>query len=311
MRAKQPPSVVCIGGANMDVKCRIAGRTAMGSSNPGALRLSPGGVARNVAENLARIGHRAALISVVGRDAFGERLLAETAAAGVNVDAVLRAPGATGSYAAMLDRQGELIVAAADMAILERLTPRRLARHRTMLARADLLVADSNLPLATLAWLMALCADRRQALAIEAVSVPKAHALRRLLTARRPLYALFCNRNEAVALTGERQLRQAARHLHDRGVQRVCIGRGPRGLFVSDGESAATVAAARVRVVDVTGAGDAAVAGTLSGLLRGLKLAQAARCGQRLAALTLASARSAGARAPRAPAINNRGRARP
>lgn len=283
---------MCIGGANVDVKCRIAGRAAIGSSNPGAVLTSPGGVARNIAENLARLGCRAALISAVGRDDFGECLIEETAAAGVDVEAVMRTPRATGSYVAMLDRKGELIVATADMEILEQLTPRRLARHRDSFARADLVVADSNLPIDTLDWLLTFASKRGLKLAIETVSVPKGGKLRPLLTPARPLFALFCNQAELAALSRRSDLREGAQRLHALGVGCVGIGLGRRGMFVSDRQMQRIVPARRGSVIDVTGAGDAAVAGTLFGLLRGLPLARAAACGQRAAALTVRSERS-------------------
>jgi sugar/nucleoside kinase (ribokinase family) len=281
-------TVVCVGGANMDVKCRIAGRTVMGSSNPGATLLGPGGVARNIAHNLAQLGVGAALVSAVGRDAFGDQMLAVTAAAGVDTGGVMRAASATGSYHVVLDARGELVLGVAAMGILERLAPRRLARQRARLAGADLLVADSNLPIDTLAWLIDFAAARGQRLAIETVSVPKGGRLKRLLAGGRPLYALFCNRAEAAALTGRSDLPAAARRLHERGVRHVGIGLGRRGMFVSDGAQRRIVPALPTRIIDVTGAGDAAVAGTLYGLLRGQDLATAARYGQAAAALTLA-----------------------
>jgi pseudouridine kinase len=287
-RPRKRAAVFCIGGANMDIKCRIAGRTVMGSSNPGATVLAPGGVARNIAHNLALLGVDAALISLVGRDAFGEQLLAATAAAGVDTQGVLRAAGATGSYSAVLDARGQLILGVAAMGILERLTPSQLAARRGRLADSDLIVADSNLPLATLDWLIGFAAGRKLRLALETVSVPKGGRLRRLLARGRPLYALFCNRAEAAALTGRSELRAAAGRLHQRGVRHVGIGLGRRGMFVSDDKFAGIVPALPARVVDVTGAGDAAVAGTLCGLLRGDDLKTAARYGQAAAALTLA-----------------------
>jgi pseudouridine kinase len=147
----------------MDIKCRIAGTTVMGSSNPGATVLSPGGVARNVAHNLARLGVGAALVSAVGRDAFGRQILAATAAAGVDMGGVLRAAGASGSYSAVLDAKGELVLGVAAMAVLEQLTPRRLSAQRKRLAAADLIVADSNLPIDTLDWLIDFAAARAEA----------------------------------------------------------------------------------------------------------------------------------------------------
>ena len=291
-RPRKRAAVVCIGGANMDIKGRIAGRTVMGSSNPGATVLSPGGVARNIAHNLAQLGIAAALVSAVGRDALGAQLLAATAAAGVDTRGVIRTADVTGSYSATLDAGGELNLGVAAMGIVERLTPRRLAAQRRRLAAADLIVADSNLPMDTLDWLIDFAAARGRRLAIETVSVPKGGKLRRLFAARRPLFALFCNRAEAAALTGRSDLRAAARRLHEEGARYVGIGLGRRGMFVSDGERARIVPAVPARVVDVTGAGDAAVAGTLYGLLQGQDLATAARQGQAAAALTLASAQS-------------------
>jgi pseudouridine kinase len=286
--------VVAIGGANMDVKCRIAGRTAMASSNPGTTVSAPGGVARNIAESLARLGLKSMLIGVIGRDSLGAQLLRETAAAGVDVNSVIRAAAPTGNYTAVLDQRGELVVGVAAMAILERLTPRRLAQRRAVIMGADLVVADSNLPSATLDWLIGFAAARDVRLAIETVSVPKGGRLKPLLARKRPLFALFCNRAELGALTGLNRLHAAVRALHALGARHVGVGLGRRGMFVSsDGGAQQAPGPARPAPGSVVpGAGDAAVAGTLYGLLRGKSLADAARCGQAAAALTLASERS-------------------
>jgi pseudouridine kinase len=293
MVERRRPHVVVIGGTNMDIKARIAGRAAMASSNPGTAATTPGGVARNIAENLARLGVAASLISAVGRDRLGEQLIRETAGAGVDIRGVMRVAGATGLYAATLNAGGELIVGVAAMAVIERLTPRRLQRYRRRIAAADLVVADSNLPAATLDWLIDLAAEDDIRLAIETVSVPKGGKLRRLLRRQRPLFALFCNRDEARVLTGRRATRAAVRALHDMGARHVCIGLERRGMLVSnDDDGRTTVPAIPAGIVDVTGAGDAAVAGTLFGLLRGEALPTAARYGQAAAALTVSCDRS-------------------
>jgi pseudouridine kinase len=296
MSNRKRPRVVVIGGANMDIKCRIIGRAAMASSNPGTTVLTPGGVARNIAENLARLGVATSLISAVGRDRLGEQLIRDTASGGVDVRGVSHIAGPTGLYAATLDTAGELIVGVAAMAIVEQLTPRRLERHRRRIASADMVVADSNLPAATLDWLIGLAAGQGVPLAIETVSVPKGGLLRRVLRRRRPMFALFCNRDEALALTALAATGPAVRALHGMGVRHVCIGLGRDGMRVSSAEggrmTAATVPALPAKAVDVTGAGDAAVAGTLFGLLCGEALPLAARYGQAAAALTVACERS-------------------
>jgi pseudouridine kinase len=291
--------VIVIGGANMDLKCRIAGPEIMATSNPGAMTVMPGGVARNVAETLARLGVPTALIAAIGRDALGDRLLAETRAAGVDMKAVLRGRFVTGSYSAVLTRQGELLIGVADMAAMQRLTPAALWRLRKRLSRARLIAADCNLPMPALAWLVKLAAAAGVPIALETVSVPKVKRLRGILQRRAPIFALFSNRAEIAAITGKdansRQgLASAARWLHDHGVQHVAINLGIRGMYVSaaQGKRGAVVASRRAKILDVTGAGDGAVAGTLFGLLRGFDLPRAADCGQAAAALTVASERS-------------------
>jgi pseudouridine kinase len=80
--------VTVVGGANIDIKVAIKGATIPATSNPGTAMMSLGGVGRNIAHNLARLDVAVKLISAVGRDAQGDRLLAETEAAGVDVAAV-------------------------------------------------------------------------------------------------------------------------------------------------------------------------------------------------------------------------------
>jgi pseudouridine kinase len=99
--------VVAIGSSGVDIVGRAAEVLHMGTSNPAALRMSPGGVARNVAENLARLGTEVYLISAVGDEPEGRLVLARAAEAGVQIDTVLTVAGVrTGAYLAVLDEQG-------------------------------------------------------------------------------------------------------------------------------------------------------------------------------------------------------------
>jgi sugar/nucleoside kinase (ribokinase family) len=62
------------------------------AARPVAVVVVPGGVGRNIAENLARLGTQVHLVSAVGADALGDELLAATAAARVDVGNVRRGP---------------------------------------------------------------------------------------------------------------------------------------------------------------------------------------------------------------------------
>lgn len=79
--------VVCIGGLNIDRKLRLLAEALPASSNPCEAHETPGGVVRNVAENLARLGLPVALVAAVGDDAGGRLLLAQAAEVGIDTRA--------------------------------------------------------------------------------------------------------------------------------------------------------------------------------------------------------------------------------
>lgn len=272
-----------IGGANLDVKARSRAAVVLGTSNPGAVTRSPGGVGRNVAENLARLGTPTRLLAVVGSDADGDELLRRTGAAGVDVTLVRRTDGPTGTYLAVLDDTGDLVVAVSAMAATESLTGEDVRRAGDAIAAADLVVLDGNLPRDALvtAWDLAVASGVR--VVLEPVSVPKAEALADLVDPVRPLFALTPNEAELSALgTPDALLR--------RGVQTIWVRRGERGSTLVTAAGSVDIAPVPTEVVDVTGAGDAALGAFCHGVLTGADPESAARMGSAAASLTIASA---------------------
>lgn len=284
------PGAVVIGGANVDLKARSAGRATEHTSNPGHASMAPGGVGRNIAENLARLGDRVHLVSIVGRDALGDNLLEHTAAAGVRIEHVARTDQPTGTYTAVLDVDGELIVAIADMEATAELGPEQLHAARDVIATAGVLVLDGNLSRRAFGHALDLAEGVRTV--FEPVSVPKAAGLKEVVDGR--LYAVTPNRDELAALTDlstrtDRQVRAAARALHDRGIELVWVRLGARGSLLSSVDEVVEIAALPTTVHDVTGAGDAMLAAFCHVLLKGGTPEQAARFGHAAAALTIAS----------------------
>ncbi|WP_109510401.1 carbohydrate kinase [Nocardioides speluncae] len=289
------PGVVVVGGTNVDVKARSAAPATPGTSNPGSASMRPGGVGRNIAENLARLGTRTHLVSVVGRDPLGETVMSQTAAAGVRLEHVLRTDEPTGTYTAVLDSDGELVVAVSAMTATERLGPEHVSEARDLIAASGMVIADGNLRLDTLQHTLNLAAAAGARAVLEPVSVPKARALAPALAADRPLYAVTPNRAELGALTGlptdtDSEVLQAAASLHDRGVELVWVRLGDRGSLLSGADAEpVTIPAIPTEVDDVTGAGDAALAAFCHALLAGEEPASAVRFGHAAAALTVAS----------------------
>jgi pseudouridine kinase len=299
---RQENAVVVIGGANVDVKVRSLAPVQHRTSNPGTSTTTSGGVGRNIAENLARLGTPTHLIAAVGRDPAGERLLSDTRAAGVRVDHVHRGTHPTGTYTAVLDADGDLVVAVADMAATDSLTPQDIRHGRELIANASMLILDGNLPAHVLAYALDIAQAAGVPSVIDPVSAPKAALLAPLITRERPVFAITPNRDELVAITEEEDVIAAAAVLHERGVRHAWIRLGARGSLLSTANDVRTgrtghgghpghtfLTAPPADVRDVTGAGDAMLGAFVHALLAGSDVVEAARYGHAAAALTVAS----------------------
>ena len=271
-----------IGGANIDIKAKTIGPQVAATSNPSHISTKPGGVGRNIAHNLAKLGVKVSLISAVGENAAGHMLLDATKAAGVDVSLILKTKQATGTYIAFLNDNGELITAANDMAIMQDITPELIMKHKAAIALAKFVVADCNLAENTLAAIAALAAEK---LIIEPVSVSKAQKLKTLGR----VFLATPNLDQIEALTGTRGPQAAAKILHKNGVKNLVIHAGENGAFVCSALTVTHIKSHSGKIIDVTGAGDAATAGLICGLVNGLSLLKAAELGQKVAAEVIAS----------------------
>ena len=285
------PRVIIIGGANVDIKGRARGSYVAGTSNPGEVTVSAGGVGRNIAENLGRLGIDVSLVTALGDDGNGHLLRQACLESGVDLSMAVRAEAPTGSYLAVLDAAGELVSAINDMRAMDALTSLHLEACAKQLADADMLVADCNLSALSLDWLCRFSAERGVRLLIEPVSVPKAMKLLSFVRSA-PVFAVTPNAQQLAVLGGPDDAEAMAK-LHRVGFANVVLHRGSAGAWVSNGAVLQKIPPVPVAsIADVTGAGDAAVAGLVCGLLDGRSLAQSAHLGQCAAAIKLSSVQS-------------------
>ncbi len=278
--------IACIGAAHIDRIARCRGEFVMGASNPVTVGASSGGVARNVALNLARLGRHAKLVSVVGGDEAGRGLVAELQTGGVDCGDIAELNGrATASYTAVLDKAGELICGLADADIYDALTPDRLRAVMPGLAAWPLWAIDANLPQETIG---ALAEAKPEGVRLAGLAVSPAKAVR--LAPHLGLFdMLFANRAEASALTGEADALAAAAALQARGPELVCVTLGAEGVAVAAEAGGETYPAPETTPTNVNGAGDAFAAAMLDGLMAGAPLGRAVARGLSAAGLTAAS----------------------
>ena len=283
--------IVCLGAANLDRKLRSNATLKMGTSNPARQDESFGGVARNIAENLARLSAPVSLLTVIGDDSSGKALLEHAEAAGIDVRGTLRLQGVcTGTYTAVLDDHGEMMLALADMELYDTLTPEFLGTRQPQRAVGALTVADMNLPHDTLRSLLDDSLRDAIPLVIVAVSQPK---MARLPQDLRGLRLLILNRGELETRVGrplktEADLLSACRETQAQGAQDVIVTLGGTGVVYTTADGIGHLDAQEAKIVDVTGAGDAFSAGVCWSLFHGSEdLHLACRRGLRLSAMTL------------------------
>jgi pseudouridine kinase len=285
--------IVCVGGANVDRKYTLPGKALPRTSNPARASSSFGGVARNIAENLGRLGADVALLAVVGDDADGDALTRHAAEAGIDVAWLRPIPNRrTTEYAAIIDGDGDLAIGVNDMTLLDECLRGEIERHREELERADWLFVDCNLSQDALSNWMERAQTAPFHLAIDAVSEPK---VTRLPQALRGVDVLFLNDGEARAYLGPRageNPQARAAEIVRRGAAAVVLTLGSDGLIAADAAGCVHLAAVAVTAVDVTGAGDALVAAMLYRLQAGDDVVTAARVGTLAAALTIESMQS-------------------
>ena len=277
--------VFVIGGVNMDISGTPDAELRPGDSNPGRVTLSPGGVGRNIAENLCRLGRWVSLVTMLGGDAYADAIRGDCRNLGIDLSRSFTDPlGRTSTYLCLNERDGDLHAAISDMAICDELTPERLQPVLPDLNRGSFLIADANLPEKTLAW---IAENVTIPIAADPVSVAKAPRLRPLLSR---LAFLKPNLAEAEILTGltfreSGSLSRLADALHGLGISRVFLSLGAQGVWADDGREGAMIPCAPGSVVNTTGCGDAFVAAAADACLSGLGIMECARRGLAAAAI--------------------------
>ncbi len=286
--------VLVIGGTLLDVKGKPDAGLVAGTSNPGTIRYSRGGTARNVAENLARLGAEVQLITAVGSDVTGEQLLAQTAVAGVDLEYALTIEGErTGAYLALLDENGQLMMALDDAGVIEQITPAYLNNHRRLFREVDMIMMDGSLTSAAMHTVVRLARKYSVPLAADPSSARLAHKLRPFLPT---LHLLVPNEvEEAVLLDvpfggyNPTNSLALARRLVGQGVDHVVITLSDFGLDYATNSETGYIPPTYRQKIDSTGTGDAVTAAIIFGMLNELETIECMRLGAAAASLTVQS----------------------
>jgi pseudouridine kinase len=286
------PSIVVVGGASLDIKGRLRRDFIPGTSNPAAIQMSVGGVGRNIAENLARLGTSVALISAVCEDDFGRAILQQTEAAGVDMSCMLlTGEQRSSSYIAILSHDGSLLAGLDDSAAGRAITPAHIQERAELLENADMVVIDANVARATAETILAICETAHVPVAFEPVAFGLADRFRQEVGR---FFLVTPNDLEAEALSGM-PVRDvptaiaAAQKLVSLGVGVALISLAEAGIVYASADEVGHIPGMPTEIVDPTGAGDALAATVIYGLTHNIPLAESVQLGQIAATVTLKS----------------------
>jgi pseudouridine kinase len=289
--------VLVIGSAGIDVRGRPDAALQHSSVVPGYIRFRAGGVARNIAENLARLEIPTVLLSAVGDDSNGQIVLERCTGAGVDCSHIPRLPGMpTGSSITLMTETNDVDTGIFDYGVIEHVSRDLLIGHTPLFASASLIAIDATLSTAALTTIFQLAEQYELPVCADPTSAVLAGKLCDFLPR---LYMIAPNSAETAALCGITQSSydvegaiQDARSLVTMGVDIAIITLAEKGLVYADSSGSGHIPAIRTHVVDATGAGDALTAGVIFGLLNSVPLDEALRLGVSAATLTLRSRES-------------------
>lgn len=258
-------------------------------SNPGAVKMSYGGVCRNIAENMARVGVNTKFISILGDDERGKGLREHAERQHFDMSDSLIVDGAsTPTYVAILDDNGEMVSAVVDISIAELFTKEFVDSKADIIKNAEYVILDADN--AQITEYIAKNFSQYTNIILDPVSAAKAQTVKHLLPY---LHTLKPNRYEAEVLCGfpldsEEAIREAGRYFIGEGVKKVFISLDSDGIYYYDGESEGTVRTINPKVVNVTGAGDAFVAGIGYGYMNGKNIKRTVKFANTMSILTIA-----------------------
>lgn len=286
---RSAPYAVVIGGVNMDIGGRAHSPLVPQDSNPGTVKISLGGVGRNIAHNMSLLGMDVHLITAFGDDLAAHRITASCSELGIDISHALQVGGAaTSTYLFIATPDGNMELAVSDMSIYEQITPAYLASHLPFLNNAQLIVIDTNLPEKTIAWITENC---RVPVFADAVSTAKADKLRSVLGG---LHTIKANRMEAeklsgIPLTSRNNIERAADVLLASGLRRIFITLGADGVFAADQRERCLLPCLPGKAISTTGCGDAFMAAVAWAYPEGTSLENTARAGLAAASIAMES----------------------
>jgi pseudouridine kinase len=279
--------ICVIGAVNVDIIASSYVRLIHQDSNPGTVKISYGGVGRNIAENLCRLGQKVELITVLGDDYHADEISDQCEELGISLKHSLKVKDEHSSmYICINDEKGEMQMAVSVMEVYDELTPAFFETKLDVINGASAVIMDLNLSASAVKY---LCSHVTAPIFVDPVSTRKALKIKPCL---KNVYTIKPNRMEAELILGRKiktdeEILSAAQRFLDLGVKRVFISLAEKGVCYADLNESGFVRVQKTKVVNTTGCGDAFTAGSVVGFVKNKTIRECAEMGQRASRICL------------------------
>lgn len=255
------PYILVIGASIIDITGFSAVKYRSHNSNPGCIKVSMGGVCRNIAETIARLGVPTKFISALGDDDHGRSIHEHSKFIGYDMsDSLFLSHASTPTYLAILNEKGEMVSAIVDMWSLNQMDAGFIDTKADIIKNASYTFVDANNPKLLEHILKTYHGQTK--FVLDPISAVKAESIKHLM---HYFHTVKPNRFEAEAILGypldnDGALYRAADDFLAKGIVNVFISLDENGIFYANKNSRGILTAKGSKVVNVTGAGDSFVA---------------------------------------------------
>ena len=256
--------ILVIGAQNIDIFAKSEEELSLGDSKPAKINLAFGGVGRNIAVNLKRLGQQVHFLTAFGADAFSESARNSLERLEIKYHESLIVGNSNSSiYIGILDQNNDLYLGFHDMQTIEQLNPEFLKSKLDYIRDFDLIVVDNNLTEESIAFLLSHL--KGKIIAMDAVSTHKARKLKNYLN---KISILKLNQFELDALSDFTSSEKQLEDLHHKGAQTILLTNKENESSVSKVEGLFSQKPEYMQnIINATGAGDAFLCGYLHGLI--------------------------------------------
>lgn len=265
--------VTVIGGSNIDIQGVPNKSLVMFDSNPGKVDISLGGVGRNIADNICRLGVNTKLISAVGNDLYGNQILSECKIHGIDVDGFYVSNEIpTSIYVSILNDSNDMQVAISHMDILTKIDVAYINSKHKYINDSLAIVIDTNLSKEVIDYITLTYSHIP--IFVDTVSTTKCIKIKDIIG---KFNTIKLNKYEAEVLSGIKidstdDLELCSKYLLNQGVKKLFITLGKDGVFCSTKETSMKIDSVKVNIINATGAGDAFTAGIVYSHLSGFDI---------------------------------------